>query len=288
MTKLVLEPPEGYMDDPFTWTVRRRLSRDENTMILFLGRPRRGKSSGAMSTGEQLDAHHDFDASHVTFLPQDYIRMLDRAKKGEFIVFDEPGAEWSSRRFMSMANILLSSVTITFGSKLINTAWAVPIMKQTDVNMSRMANYTFRMLQHPYPKGIAKFYYNSTSEITGKVYTPSKGYCYFAMPFQNRPEELRKYEQAKKQYQDQRYDEYWQSFAEKNKGLLPKKPKLGAKELQEIADQVVGKMYKYSLTDKKGEEKLNVNLIRTAHDISGADARAVIDLAMKKREQLGR
>jgi len=285
MTRYKLQVPDGYLDDPFSYTIRRRLSRDENTMIVALGQPRRGKSYAIMTIAEMNDARHDFDAEHVTFLPQDYLDKISHSHKGCFIIFDEPGAEWSSRRFMSIENVLLSATHITFGSKLINVAWAVPNMKQQDVNAVRLLNYSLVMKKSPFHKGTAKLYYNSANEMTGKQYRYGLGMVNFALPFQDNPDELKKYEEAKKDYQDEKYEEYYQRFLEKNENKVEKN-KLEIKEIEDIVKQVISDPLKYSIMTK-GKSKLNIDIIQHEASIKKMDAKTVYVLVKKMMQDRG-
>lgn len=287
MTKLILAPPEGYHDDPLSDAIRLRLSRDENTFVLAVGPPRRGKSYSLMTLGGQVDARHDFDHTHITFIPQDYLNKIKTMRKGEFVILDEPGAEYSARRFASLANQLMSATMITMGSRLVNVGLAVPSAKMIDINAIRLAAYSLKILKAPFPKGTAILSSHSTDEYTGKPYRYRLGIASFAIPFQDNPDELKHYEEMKRQYQDDRYDEYWQRFEDEATGRDEKEKKLGPQELSEIGKRVADKPLRYSITDKKGNSKLAPLLIAKGENIKEADAKKVVVFVEKFLQDRG-
>ena len=237
-----ITPAPGMEIDPFTFQMDQSLNQDENTLICLTGKPRRGKSNGGQTIGELVDARgkmeypqngekpipHFYDAltgkvyrpcfdhTHIGFLPKEYLKLISEGKKGEFMLFDEPGGELTSRRSSSFYNVLISSVIITFGSKLINTGWAVPILPQQDVNIARMMSWLFTFTTRG-PKGYARLYKGWVNHRTGQRGQEQIGYCYFALAFQGRPEETKAYNEMKKQYQDKKYEKDYQDFEEEEK-----------------------------------------------------------------------
>ena len=237
--KIDWKPRRGYYADPFTYEVIKRLKADMNTMTASLGYPRRGKSNSQFVVGESVDVNGCFGHTHITFLPGDYIKAIRDAKPGCYIVFDEPGAEWSARSFMSIANQMLNATHITFGSKLVNVGWAVPVMKMQDVNTMRLLTYFFWMLPKG-PKGIAKFYTAWVNAYTGKPGRTGEGKVQFGRAFQDKPEEAKEYNEMKQQYQDSSYERYYKEFQSQveDDAKEGKKPK----DLQELVQ--------VALTDK--------------------------------------
>jgi hypothetical protein len=269
MARMILEHPKQYIDDPLSWHIRFNLSQNKNTMVAALGRPRSGKSMSLLTMGEMCDARHDFDTSHVAFYPQDYIYKISTFKRGCFVVFDEPGAEWSARRFMSIQNIMLGATHITFGSRLINVGWAVPVLKMQDVTAARLMNFFHIMQLPPHPVGTARFFRNWVDEYTGKTGRELLGYIAFAMPFQLHPEERKKYEQMKKDYQDKSYEEYYIRFAEQSKGRSAS-GKLSLEEMREIAKEIIKTPRKYIVAGK-----IRAELIQADHNLRQTEARQI-------------
>ena len=237
----------GYGRGLIPLLIRDRLMDEINTMTASAGPLRSGKSVSQQSLGEEADANgwqkeiqngvkvedipphllipqadggykvYDpcFDHKHITFLPQDYLKAIRNARPGCYIIFDEPGAEWSARRFMSIKNQLLNSTHITFGSKLVNVGWAVPVLQFQDINSVRLVNYLFLMTLSK--RGSGRFYQNWVNPRTGKWGSEKKGWVHFYRPFQDRPEETKEYLEMKRQYQDSSYEKYYAEFEKSDK-----------------------------------------------------------------------
>ena len=156
-----------------------------------------------------------FDHKHVTFLPQHYLHSIRHGKPGEYLLYDEPGAESSARRFMTIRNQLLNKTIITFRSLKISTGWAVPILNLQDITANRLVNYLFVM--SPNEPGSARFYSSWTNPRTAQTGALQIGWVHFSPPFQDRPEELKEYLELKKQYQDSSYDKYYKEFEQMEK-----------------------------------------------------------------------
>jgi hypothetical protein len=248
-------------------------------MVAILGQPRSGKSFGNMMIGEMVDIN-GFTADNVAFIPQDYIDLIRKKKEGSYIVFDEPGAEWSNRRFMSVANILLNSTHITFGSRLINVGWAMPSLKNVDVTAERLVNYVFTTLLPPYPRGTAKLYESWMDSYEGTSGRKYLGTVFFFPPFKDNPEELKKYLQKKSEYQDKRYEEYYISFAEKAGKSTG--AKLSKDETMEIAKSIADNPAKFV-----NKSSINEDLISMEMNISKPDAKNVKILAERLLRQKG-
>lgn len=205
-------PADGYVPNPLTYAIKKRLQQNRNTMIVSIGDPRSGKSEDEKAQGEEYSLNRPFKAKDITFLPTDYIQALMRGVAGDFVLFDEPGAEWGARNFMSVENKMLNATHITFGSKLVNVGWAVPVLKMQDVVSRMLVRY---VLYHrgDGPKGIAAFYRNWVNHYTGKTGRTRLGTIWFARAFQDRPEEAKEYDEMKQQYQDKSYERYYRDFA---------------------------------------------------------------------------
>ena len=187
-----------------------------------------------------------FDHKHVSFLPQDYLKAIRNGSAGEYILFDEPGAEASARRFMTIKNQLLNKTIITFRSLKIGTGWAVPILNLQDITANRLVNFLFIM--SPNEPGSARFYSSWTNPRTAQTGATQHGWTHFMQPFQDRPEELDEYLEMKRQYQDSSYDKYYKEFEDMEKkeaGIKDEEEKI---DIDEIVKAILGsedlEMYK--------------------------------------------
>jgi hypothetical protein len=210
--KVDLRPRPGFAGGPYSYTVKRRLQQDRTTFTAFLGEPRSSKSNDATVLGESVSQNALFRAKDITFLPRDYIRSIIDAKPGDYRQFDEPGAEWGARAFMSVKNKMLNATHITFGSKLITVGWAVPVLTMEDKIGRQLINYVF-VTRNTGPKGITKFYQNWVNPYTGRTGRTGLGTCWWAKRFSDRPEEEKEYLEMKRQYQDEQYAKYYTDFA---------------------------------------------------------------------------
>jgi hypothetical protein len=213
--KVDLRPRLGFAGGPYSYTVRKRLQQDRTTFTAFLGEPRSSKSNDATVLGESVSQNDPFRARDITFLPRDYIKSIIDAKPGDYRQFDEPGAEWGARAFMSVKNKMLNATHITFGSKLITVGWAVPVLTMEDKIGRQLINYVF-ITRNTGPKGITKFYQNWVNPYTGKTGRTGLGTCWWAKRFPDRPEEETEYLEMKKQYQDEQYAKYYADFAKED------------------------------------------------------------------------
>jgi hypothetical protein len=107
---------------------------------------------------------------------------------------------------------MLNATHVTFGSKLINVDWAVPVLRMQDVQARMLVNYVF-IFRDTGPKGIARFSKNWVDAYTGKTGRTNMGLCYWGEAWQDRPEEQKEYLEMKKQYQDISYSKYYKEFA---------------------------------------------------------------------------
>ena len=268
-------------DNPFTFQVRNRLKYDRNTMIVSLGDPRSGKSESEKAIGRDVDIHDDFDHKHISFLPQDYMKQIRTFGEGHFIQFDEPGAEWSNRKFMSVENTMLNFTHITFGSKKINVGWAVPILRMQDVASRMLVKYTFTMIPNG-PKGMSLFYANWVDKFSGKSGRTRYGMCWFAPAFPDKPEEEKEYLEMKKQYQDQSYEKYWNELIKRDK---KEEEEEGSKVMEvkkakmlRIMAEITKKPYKYKT--KKG--KWNYAKIGFDFEVNTLMARDIVNIMESK------
>lgn len=272
-------PRQGFQSDPLTWTVKKRLENDKNTMLVWLGDPRAGKSNANSVTGENLVVrpNQSFRARDISFLPMDYIGAIQKAGPGDYKQFDEPGAEWGARNFMSIENKMLNATHITFGSKLINVGWSVPVLRMQDVTSRMLIKYVFEM-KDTGPKGMGRFYKNWVSHYTGKTGRTRLGTIWFSEAWQNRPEERKEYLEMKENYQDTSYEKYYKEFARMDD---ENKDKVDA--AMKAVDKAIAEVSKNPTTFMNRRGNLDRDYIRRAFpDLTVADARYVADLLSKR------
>lgn len=197
-----------------------------------------------------------FDHKHVSFLPQDYLKAIRTSSPGEYILFDEPGAEASARRFMTIKNQLLNRTIITFRSLKIGTGWAVPILNLQDITANRLVNFLFIM--SPNEPGSARFYSSWTNPRTAQTGATQYGWTHFMPPFQDRPEEMKEYLEMKYQYQSSSYDKYYKEFE-----TMEKKESGEDDEEEEInLNEIVKKVLADIVTYRTPKGLVNKSMVR--------------------------
>ena len=269
-----------FQDDPFTYQIKLRLREKRNTMVAFISDPRAGKSNAEKVLGEQININRPFKARDITFLPTDYLEAITKAEPGDYRPFDEPGAEWSSRRFMSIKNQMMNATHVTFGSKYINVGWAIPVLTMQDLQARMLIKYVFYM-NSTGPKGMARLYQNWVNHYTGKTGRTKLGGCWFAPCFQDRPEEEKEYDEMKKNYQDQSYEKYYKEFS---KADDPYKAKVeeNMEKLQTALKKVLESPSQY--LNSKG--RVDANSLRLEFGTTVRDSEVIARQANKKLASL--
>ena len=206
---------EGYEPDAFTSEIKDRLGRGFPSFIVATGHVRTGKSFSLMSIAENVDPNFSVDKVH--FMPQEFKKGLEVAKAGEFLILDEPAAEFSSRRFMSYINFVLSTIFITFASKRVCVGMATPVVPQVDINMSRLMDFLIVMSSKQ--RGCARIYQHWTDARTGKFGDRQIMYGYIYPPFIDRRDQLQAYEAKKKEYQKEKYSVQLTEFLSANEDV---------------------------------------------------------------------
>lgn len=245
-------------------------------MVAAISDPRSGKTNAIMVVGEQVSVNRPFTHKDVSFLPYDYLRLIQQAEPGDFVQFDEPGAEWGARNFMSIESKMLNATHITFGSKYVNVGWAVPVLRMQDLQARMLLKYVFYM-NSTGPRGMSRFYENWVNHYTGKTGRTRRGGCWFALAFQDAPEEMKEYEEMKKQYQDKTYEKYYKEF-QKNDDRFSVQAHENLDRLSKAVAKVMEEPERYF--NSKG--RVDRNSVRIEFGLTDADARYVTEQANRK------
>jgi len=183
--------------------IRARTRKKFNTFIAFLGPPRIGKSYAGARIGEKVDLHGDFSVrTHLSFQPSKFIEHVQTLPEGCMAMYDEPGATYSHRDFMTKLNKMMGFVIQTFGSRLLPVVWCLPMLPLMDLVGRNLLNYSVWMRD----RGYGWVYKHNVNVHTGKPYKRLVMITKFQMPFQDRPQELEEYERMKKEFQDTHYE----------------------------------------------------------------------------------
>jgi hypothetical protein len=156
-----------------------------------------------MRTSELTDTHNDFSArSHISFQPSRFMDHIQQLPEGCVATYDEPGATFGHRDYMTKLNRMMSFTIQTFGSRLISTVWCLPMLPLMDLVGRNLLNYSVWMRD----RGYGWVYKHNVNVHTGKPYKKLIMTIRFKKPFQDKPKELVEYEKMKKEFQDVNYE----------------------------------------------------------------------------------
>jgi hypothetical protein len=168
--------------------------------VAFLGEPRVGKSYGGMQICSKVDPRFDVRTS-LSFQPSAFINQIQNLPERAACEYDEPGATFAARDFMTKLNRMMGFVIQTFGSKLIVVVWCLPMLPLMDLTGRNLLNYSVWMRD----RGYGWVYKHNVNVHTGKPYKHHVMTVKFKMPFEDRPEQLVEYERMKRDFQDKNY-----------------------------------------------------------------------------------
>tara|TARA_Y100000401_G_C8317793_1_gene223545 strand:+ start:329 stop:1405 length:1077 start_codon:yes stop_codon:yes gene_type:complete len=131
----------------FEYVISKRLKEQRNTMIFILGAPRTGKSWSSITLANAIDQNNDFDHSHIVWTIPELVQLIKNTKEKCCIVFDESGANFSNRNFMSSWNKALNFILQTFGSRYINIIFNLPLLSFADKSARDMATFSLLMMK---------------------------------------------------------------------------------------------------------------------------------------------
>jgi hypothetical protein len=129
----------------------------------------------------------------------DHIQQLP---EGCVATYDEPGATFGHRDYMTKLNRMMSFTIQTFGSRLISTVWCLPMLPLMDLVGRNLLNYSVWMRD----RGYGWVYKHNVNVHTGKPYKKLIMTVRFKKPFQEKPRELVEYEKMKREFQDVNYE----------------------------------------------------------------------------------
>ena len=124
----------------FTEIIKQRLEQNKNALIAVVGETGSGKSYSALRLAELID--DDFNVSgKVCFRPIEFVKAVQRARKGAAIVFDEAGVGIPAREWWSIQNRLLDYVIQTFRFKNLCVIFTMPNLNFIDEHARLLFHY---------------------------------------------------------------------------------------------------------------------------------------------------
>lgn len=107
-------------------------ARNQNYIFFIWGPPGSGKSEGGLALGEMLCP--SFTIKHVVFGVQDFFNCITSPdiKQGDFILFEEVGAEISNREYYTQKNILMGKIMQIIRTKNLIVGYTAPKLEMAD------------------------------------------------------------------------------------------------------------------------------------------------------------
>jgi|GEM_PF-1668292 len=113
---------------------------NKNALISIFGEPGSGKSLSGISLASLID--DDFNLNKLVFTAEEFLYVLDEAKRGDCIIFDEAGVGLPAREWQSLQNKLLSYVLQTFRYQNICVIFTTPHVSYIDKQVRHLINYS--------------------------------------------------------------------------------------------------------------------------------------------------
>jgi hypothetical protein len=121
-----------------------RIDKGMSLNCLLLGEPGSGKSWASLKLAELMDMSEDgFSHERIVFGTKDFMMAIKKAKKGQAIIYEEVGVNWSSRQWYKQfgQNALLQTIRYKNLFFIMNC----PNIKFLDKQASSLVHYTFQM-----------------------------------------------------------------------------------------------------------------------------------------------
>jgi hypothetical protein len=154
--------------------------REENAILVFLGKVRKGKSLCSVHMGEIVDPNFDVE-KNVVYEIEDFYKLINDPDMEQCtLVVEEMGVKADKRRFMSLQNTIISHTLQTFAHKRLCLILNCPSSSFLDSRLESMTDYKFIAKKAYKRKGLLK----KTKFIVRKVqHNPNIGKTYIKRPF---------------------------------------------------------------------------------------------------------
>jgi hypothetical protein len=112
----------------------------KNALISILGEPGSGKSLSAVTLAKLVD--DGFSLDFLVYTPEEFLRVLDEAERGNVVIFDEAGVGLPAREWQSLQNKLINYVLQTFRYQNICVIFTTPHISYIDKQVRHLFNYS--------------------------------------------------------------------------------------------------------------------------------------------------
>ncbi len=127
--------------------------------LLFVGEMGSGKSLAAVSCAAMIDPSF-VKTPRVVFNVKDFLKVLNDAKKGQCVIFDEAGVGVPARDWQSQQNKIMSIISQILRFKNICIIFTTPSMRFIDINVRSMLNSVVKMKAIDFEHNVSYSKYN--------------------------------------------------------------------------------------------------------------------------------
>jgi biotin operon repressor len=127
----------------FVTYIKRRIARNKNFLGCFVGETGSGKSYAALKLAEAID--RSFTVKRVAFNTIDFLKIVNKCKSGQVVVFDEMGTDKGSgnREWNTRTNKVLNYITQIFRHKNLIIFYTVPDITFIDKQQRKLFHMLF-------------------------------------------------------------------------------------------------------------------------------------------------
>lgn len=173
------------------------INHNQDTMTAKCGRKGSGKSLSTVIEGQRIRGEEYFDVrKHIAYFdPYQFLKVTRRAKKGDFIIFDDAGVGLDSREWAKKSNIIITKLMQTMRTKNLNVVFTVPDFGFVDIRARKLFDYFVHMKKHKgmwktingkavFVSSKAKWYNIKTSAWDGALWRQTLNVMYNGMPYE--------------------------------------------------------------------------------------------------------
>lgn len=281
---------------------RRVYARNQNYIFFIWGEAGSGKSEFGLSAGEMLCPR--FNIKKVVFGVQDFFNVITspETKQGDYILFEEVGAEISNREYYTQKNILMGKIMQVIRTKNLIVGYTAPKLEMADKQILGMCMGLVHTsgIDYTTSQGMARIYDPVSFDM--KTAKWNKRLLQVRRPSLINPKRFwtlkigstrigraslhlrNEYEKAREAYTDKIAKEGQTTLTKiaENEKSIGQPRMMSQTKIEEWADEVVR-----SKSDFMDDTRFNLPAVQNKFGCSLATAKRIKEIARKKLERIG-